>query len=44
MRRGHRKTHRTIWIILMPALLLGLTMALALRNPPPQQHAVQEAK
>jgi hypothetical protein len=46
MRRGHRNTHRVLWLILMPLLLLGLTMALALRKPPPpdQQHASQGAR
>ena len=34
MRRGHRQTHRLIWIILLPVLMIGLTMALALRPPP----------
>ena len=46
MRRGHRNTHRIFWLILMPLLLVGMTMALALRKPPkaPAQHASQEAR
>ena len=35
MRCGHRRTHRLVWLILMPLVLIGLTMALALRKPPP---------
>lgn len=34
MRRGHRKVHRTLWLILTPLLFIALTMALALRPPP----------
>jgi hypothetical protein len=45
MRRGHRNTHRVLWLILMPLLLLGLTMALALRKPPqPDPQHAQEAR
>jgi hypothetical protein len=45
MRRGHRKIHRYLWLILLPVLLISLTMALALRKPPPppKQHAALEA-
>lgn len=43
MRRGHRRAHRAIWLILLPLLLIGLTMALALRPPPDPQEAAQEA-
>jgi hypothetical protein len=43
MRRGHRRAHRLIWIVLLPLLLIGLTMALALRPPPDPQEAAQEA-
>jgi hypothetical protein len=35
MRYGHRRTHRLVWLFLLPLILIGLTMALALRKPPP---------
>jgi hypothetical protein len=44
MRCGHRRTHRLVWLIIMPLILIGVTMALALRKPPPpaQQNTAQE--
>ena len=44
MRRGHRRAHRRIWLFLVPLLLIGFVMALALRPPPsPAPEAVTEA-
>jgi hypothetical protein len=34
MTRTHRQAHRLLWPILASLLLVGLTMALALRPPP----------
>jgi hypothetical protein len=47
MRRGHRRAHRRIWLFLLPLLLVGFAMALALRTPPappsPAPEVVMEA-
>jgi hypothetical protein len=46
MRYGHRRTHRLVWLFLLPLILIGLTMALALRKPPPPapQNTAQETQ
>ena len=44
MTRKHRMAHRLIWPALAVLLVLGATMALALRPPPDPPQAAQESK
>jgi len=43
MRRAHRTVHRALWPLLALAVVLGFTMALALR-PPPDPPPASEAR
>jgi hypothetical protein len=44
MTRSHRFAHRLIWPALAVAVVLGLTMALALRPPPDPPAAADPAR
>lgn len=39
MRRGHRRAHLALWVILAPLMLLGLYLGLRARSVIPAQEA-----
>ncbi len=45
MTRSQRRVHRALWLLLVPALVIALVMAIALRPPekPAPDHSAQEA-
>lgn len=39
MKRGHRKAHLLVWLILAPIALVGLAVGIASRNEIPTQES-----